>query len=159
MKKAILFAIVVIAVLAQACTLEDKLNLCVTQEENIEKFIENKYADSTVFVTNSGISRIVMVHGSGTAAQPGDSVVFSYKGYTFNNSKGPDTQFAEGRIKEKLGAKRMIPGLDEGMVGMLQGEESYIAFSARYGFFDQASGALSPMTPLIYYVTLEYIYR
>ena len=152
MKKAILFAIVVIAVLAQACTLEDKLNLCVTQEENIEKYIEKNYADSTVFVTDSGISRIVMV-------QQGDSVVFSYKGYTFNNSKGPDTQFAEGRIKEKLGSKRLIPGLDEGIVGMLQGEQSYIAFSARYGFFDQASGALKPMTPLIYYVTLENIYR
>lgn len=157
MKKSILFAIVAFTALLQACTMEDKLKVCVTQEENIEKYIEKTYADAAVFVTDSGVSRIVMVEGSGTAAQKGDSVVFSYKGYVFRN--GPSSQFTEGRIKERLGDKHMLAGLDEGIVGMLSGEEAYIAFSARYGFFDKSAGALEPMTPLIYYVTLENIYR
>ncbi|MBO7584868.1 MAG: FKBP-type peptidyl-prolyl cis-trans isomerase [Bacteroidales bacterium] len=157
MKKSILFTIAALAALLQSCTLEDKLNICVSQEESIQKYIEKNYADSTVIVTGSGISRIVMVHGSGVAAQKGDSVIFAYKGYTFSN--GPYSQFTEGRIKERLGDKHMITGLDEGIVGMLPGEESYIAFSARYGFFDKAAGALKRMTPLIYYVTLENIYR
>ncbi|MCR5827302.1 MAG: FKBP-type peptidyl-prolyl cis-trans isomerase [Bacteroidales bacterium] len=157
MKKSVLFSIAVIVALLQSCTLEDKLNVCVSQEESIQKYIEKTYADSTVIVTGSGISRVVMVHGSGVAAQKGDSVVISYKGYTFRN--GPSSQFAEGRLKERLGDKHLIAGLDEGIVGMLPGEESYIAFSARYGFFDKAAGALPRMTPLIYYVTLENIYR
>lgn len=158
MKKTLLIATLVLCLAAfAACTMDDKLNECVKQEESIESYIQSKFADSTVVVTENGISRIVMVHGSGAAAQKGDSVLFSYKGYLF--SKGPGAQFAEGRIKERLGARHMIDGLDEGMVGMMQGEEAYIAFSARYGFFDKATGAVKPMTPLIYYVTLENIYR
>jgi FKBP-type peptidyl-prolyl cis-trans isomerase len=158
MKKSLLPAMLILclAVLA-ACTMDEKLSTCVKQEESIESYIESKFADSTVVITDNGIARIVMVHGNGPAAQKGDSVLFSYKGYLF--SKGPGAQFAEGRIKERLGDRHMIDGLDEGMVGMMRGEEAYIAFSARYGFFDKATGAVSPMTPLIYYVTLENIYR
>lgn len=157
MKKSVLFAIVAMTMTVSACTLDDKLNLCVTQEENIESFINNRYADSTVVVTDTGISRIILAHGGGVAAQKGDSVIFSYAGYIFNN--GPGEQFAEGRMKEKLGHGRLIKGLDEGMVGMMIGEKAYIAFSARYGFFDQNTGAVETMSPLIYYVTLENIYR
>lgn len=158
MKKSLVTAMFILCLAAiAACTMDDKLNTCVKQEESIESYINKKFADSTVVVTEHGISRIVMVHGGGAAAQKGDSVMFSYKGYFFSN--GPGTQFAEGRIKERLGDRHMIDGLDEGMVGMMRGEEAYIAFSARYGFFDKSTGAVNPMTPLIYYVTLENIYR
>jgi len=156
-KTALLAAIAISAAIVTACTLDDKLAVCVNQEEDIEKYIADHYADSTVFVTDPGVSRITMVHGSGAAAQIGDSVYFSYQGYTYK--KGPSTQFAEGLMKTKLGDGYLIKGLDEGMVGMSRGEEAYIVFSARNGFFDKAVAAISPMTPLIYYVTLEDIYR
>ena len=156
-KSALLAAIAISAAIVTACTLDDKLAVCVNQEEDIEKYIADHYADSTVFVTDSGVSRITMVHGSGAVAQIGDSVNFSYQGYTYK--KGPSTQFAEGLMKTKLGDGYLIKGLDEGMVGMSRGEEAYIVFSARNGFFDKAVAAISPMTPLIYYVTLEDIYR
>jgi len=159
MKKTILLAAAAIATaIVSACTLNDKLALCVTQEENIEKFIAEKYADSTVFVTETGISRITMRHSSSsTAAQKGDSVFFSYQGYIFNN--GPGVQFSEGVMKTKLGDGEIIKGLDEGMAGMTLGEEAYIAFSARNGFFSESVGAIAPMTPLIYYIALEDIYK
>lgn len=158
MKKTILLAAAAIAtVIVSACTLNDRLAMCVTQEENIEKFIAEKYADSTVFVTESGITRITMRHSVGTAAQKGDSVIFAYQGYIFNN--GPGVQFSEGRMKTKLGDGELIKGLDEGMVGMVLGEEAFIAFSARNGFFNESVGAISPMTPLIYYIALEDIYK
>lgn len=157
MKKAILFSTIAILLSLSACTMDDKLNLCVTQEENIEKYINQNFPDATVYVTDTGISRIVMIDGKGTPAQKGDSVVFSYAGFTFNN--GPSTQFASGIAKAKLGDKSLITGLDEGITGMMQEEEAYIAFSARYGFFDEAIAALPTMTPLIYYVKLEYAYR
>ncbi|MBO6068837.1 MAG: FKBP-type peptidyl-prolyl cis-trans isomerase [Bacteroidales bacterium] len=158
MKKPILLAAVAIAAaIVSACTLDDKLAVCITQEEAIEKFIENKYADSTVVVTESGISRILMVPGSGTAAQPGDSVIISYLGYIFNN--GPGVQFTEGDTRAKLGGGVLVKGLDEGIVGMTRGEEAYIAFSARNGFFNESVGAIPHMTPLIYYVKLEDIYK
>ena len=157
MKKSLLLAIVAIAAIVSACTLNDKLSLCVTQEENIEKYIASKFADSTVVVTESGISRIIMAHGTGAAAQAGDSVYFAYQGYTFNT--GPSVQFTEGLMKAKLGDGNIINGLDEGMVGMTQGEEAIIIFSARNGFFDESVGAVGPMTPLIYYVALEDIYK
>ena len=156
-KSALLAAIAISAAIVTACTLDDKLAVCVSQEEDIEKYIASHYADSTVFVTDSGISRITMVHGNGAAAQVGDSVYFSYQGYTYK--KGPATQFSEGLMKTKLGDGYLIKGLDEGMVGMTRGEEAYIVFSARNGFFDKTVAAISPMTPLIYYVTLEDIYR
>ena len=158
MKKTSLLAAAAIATaIVSACTLNDKLALCVTQEENIEKFIAEKYADSTVFVTETGISRITMLHSSGAVAQKGDSVIFFYQGYIFN--KGPGVQFSEGVMKTKLGDGELIKGLDEGMVGMALGEEAYIAFSARNGFFNESVGAIAPMTPLIYYIALEDIYK
>ncbi|MBR5735863.1 MAG: FKBP-type peptidyl-prolyl cis-trans isomerase [Bacteroidales bacterium] len=154
----LIFASLAIAIVSvSACTLEDKISLCVTQEENIESYIANKYADSTVVVSEHGISRVVMVHGIGNPAQAGDSVLFSYQGYTFEN--GPGNQFAEGTVKSRLGNGSLLSGLDEGMAGMMRGEEAYIIFSARYGFFDQAAGSVVPMTPLIYYVKLEDIYK
>ena len=158
MKKTLLIATFALCLAATAaCTMDEKLNECVKQDENIESYINKHFADSTVYVTDNGISRIVMVHGKGPAAQKGDSVIFSYKGYIFSN--GPSAQFTEGRIKERLGDRHMIDGLDEGMVGMMKGEEAYIAFSAKYGFFDKSTGALKPMSPLIYYITLENIYK
>lgn len=158
MKKPVLLsALALMAAIVSACTLNDKLALCVTQEEAIEKYIAEKFADSTVTVTESGISRILMVPGSGATAKPGDSVIVLYQGYTFNN--GPKTQFTEGITKTKLGDGLLIKGLDEGIVGMSLSEEAYILFSARNGFFNESVGAVAPMTPLIYYVKLEDIYK
>jgi FKBP-type peptidyl-prolyl cis-trans isomerase len=158
MKKTALLATVAIAVaIISACTMNDRLAVCVTQEEAIEKYIASKFADSTVVVTESGVSRIVMVQGNGATAQEGDSVIVSYLGYTFDN--GPSVQFTDGITKSKLGDGHLIKGLDEGIVGMARGEEAFIAFSARNGFFNESVGAVSPMTPLIYYVKLEDIYR
>ena len=158
MKKPTLLATVAIAAaILSACTMNDRLAVCVSQEESIEKYIANKFADSTVVITDSGVSRIVIVHGSGAEAQEGDSVIVSYLGYTFDN--GPSVQFTDGITKSKLGDGYLIKGLDEGIVGMARGEESFIAFSARNGFFNESVGAVAPMTPLIYYVKLEDIYR
>lgn len=158
MKKTILLATVTLmAAIVSACTLNDKLALCVTQEEAIEKYIADKFADSTVTVTDSGISRILMVPGIGATAQPGDSVIVLYQGYTFNN--GPKNQFTEGITKAKLGDGNLIKGLDEGIVGMSLSEEAFILFSARNGFFNESVAAVDPMTPLIYYVKLEDIYK
>ena len=152
----ILLSVISLAVLS-SCNKEDKLNKCVSQEESIEKYIQSKYADATVVITDTGISRIITVNGSGAQAQPGDSVAFEYKGYTFSN--GPSNQFVEGFYRSKLGDKSLISGLDEGIAGMNKGEEAWIIFSARYGFFDEAVGAISPLTPLMYYVKLDEIYR
>lgn len=158
MKKPLILAMTALSVaVVAACTIDDKMNTCVKQEESIESFIANHYADSTVYVTDTGISRIVMVHGNGSEAKKGDSVLFSYQGYNFKN--GPSDQFAEGSFKAKLGSKDLVIGLDEGMVGMQPGEEAYIAFSARYGFYDESVGTVDPMTALIYYVTLEDILK
>jgi len=156
-KPIVLAAMAIIAAIVSACTLDDKLAVCVTQEEAIEKYIADKFADSTVIVTDSGISRILIVPGNGTIAKPGDSITISYQGYTFDN--GPKTQFTEGITKAKLGNGFLIKGLDEGIIGMARSEEALIAFSARNGFFDESVAAVAPMTPLIYYVKLEDIYK
>jgi peptidylprolyl isomerase len=60
-----------------------------------------------------------IVTGTGVAAQPGDSVAVHYVGVSYSNGKQFDASWDRGQpFTFRLGAGMVIPGWDQGIVGM-----------------------------------------
>lgn len=138
-----------------SCLENDRALTVTTQEEAIDKYITNKLGDYEV-VRNGGANRVILSSGEGlTVSGVGDSVIFNYEGYVFNSGKG--IQFSSGNASVLIGKTDMISGLENGLIGMKNGEESYIIFSAKYGFYKEQVGMVPPMSSLIYYVKIDNI--
>lgn len=131
------------------CSCESENALAViNQEAQIESFINNKYAGNEV-IHNGSSSRIVLVAGDTlTRVAYGDSVHLEIDGYVF--SSGPGTQFLSDERTLCVDSKNLVEGLEKGLVGAALGEESYIVFSAKYGYYKASVGVVPPMSALIY---------
>ncbi|MCF0177938.1 MAG: FKBP-type peptidyl-prolyl cis-trans isomerase [Bacteroidales bacterium] len=151
MKKRYLFIILVLAALV-SCSKEDEENKYITQDKEIETFIQTNFPDCPV-VVNGGVSRVTVVETTGKMAKKGDSVSFSYTAYILSSGKG--IQFAEGEYETVLGKGNLLEGLEKGIEGMKKGEEAYILFSGRYSYRKKTIGAVPSMSALIYCITLH----
>lgn len=143
----IIITVIALAALT-ACEGESALAV-LNQEDAIEKFITNKYADYEV-VRNGGSNRVVLTPGIAVdSAAVGDSVTVLVDGYVFNN--GPSLQFLSDSTTLMIGGHDVLEGLSNGLKGVLPGEESYIIFSAKYGYYNAAVGIVPPMSPLMFH--------
>lgn len=126
-----LFLIVSIAVLAGSCSSEYQTTL-VDQEGFIDKYITSQFADNTV-IRNEGVNRVIIKEGKGQTIEKGDRVSFYYAGYVLT-AQGPSLIFATDRTTATIGDGALIKGLDIGLVGARNGEESLLIFTADYGY-------------------------
>jgi FKBP-type peptidyl-prolyl cis-trans isomerase len=154
-----------------SCTKEDRKLALVTQEENIDKYINN--LRGVRIARNGGSNRLVFTEGRGTDSLAlGDSVKFYYAGYVFSNGKGSlfatnDTLVAKkngfefsGGIEEKvLSSKDMVRGLANGLVGAKAGEKCEVVFSAKYGYDNDVVYNVPKMSPLIFEIWVEGIVK
>jgi FKBP-type peptidyl-prolyl cis-trans isomerase len=154
-----------------SCTKEDRKLALVTQEGNIDKYINN--LRGVRIARNGGSNRLVFVEGRGTDSLAlGDSVKFYYAGYVFSNGKGSlfatnDTLVAKnngfelsGGIEEKvLSSKDMVRGLANGLVGAKAGEKCEVVFSAKYGYDNDVVYNVPKMSPLIFEIWVEGIVK
>ncbi len=155
MIKKILFILPAIAILS-SCIEDSNAETATKQEETIDSFLTTRYADSTV-VNNKGVNRIILLAGDGDIAEVGDSVAFDYTGYIFSSGLGE--QFTTGSSSARLGRGELIKGLEYGLEGMKKGENSYVLFSTRYGFYDEPTGTVPTLSPLIYDLTLTKVIK
>jgi peptidylprolyl isomerase len=97
--------------------------------------------------------------GSGQAAKAGDALTVQYVGVNYANGKQFDASWDRGQpFQFQLGAGGVIPGWDEGLVGMKAGgrRELIIPPDLAYG----AQGAppdIPPNATLIFVIDLEQI--
>ena len=79
-----------------------------------------------------------IVKGKGKAAKAGDTVSMQYAGYNWSNGQQFDASWDRGNepFEFPLGAGRVIPGWDEGIVGMQKGGRRMLTIPA-----DKAYGA------------------
>ncbi|MBO7283768.1 MAG: hypothetical protein J6U71_01740 [Bacteroidales bacterium] len=158
-----------------ACTKEDiKLTLA-KQEENIEKYIQQRYSQNGI-VRRNGSNRIII--DSAYVADSlvyGDSLHFYYAGYIFNtspsgifatnveqlaNSAGlvlTDQDFSVEKILFTEGC--YIPGLVNGLYGVREGEHSLILFSAEHGFYNETVYNIPKLSALAYEVWIEKVIK
>jgi len=93
--------------------------------------------------------------GSGSAeVKAGDVVVVNYKG-AFTDGKVFDNSYERGQpFKVQIGAKQVMPGFEQGVLGMLVGEIRRIFIPANLAYGAQGQGPIPPNTPLIFEVEL-----
>lgn len=170
MKKSILLLAGVI-ICFSACTKQDRENILIDQEKNIDTYITGLRGEYPV-IRNSGSNRIVITQGAGEEIVPGDSVVFRYAGYIFSNGKG--TLFAtnnldmeeelgfeiNGEAERKLvGAPGLLEGLNNGFVGAKEGEVCHILFSAKYGYGNTVVYNVPKLSPLFFEIWIDRVIK
>lgn len=169
--------ILTLILLLSSCAKEDiKLTLA-KQEENIEKYIQQRYAENGI-VRRNGANRIILDSAAvevTDSLEYGDSLHFYYAAYIFTNS--PSGLFATNveEIASKAGLilndqdfsvektlfsnECYIPGLVNGLYGVREGEHSLILFSAEHGFYDETVYNIPKLSALAYEVWIEKVIK
>lgn len=100
-----------------------------------------------------------IVKGKGRAAKAGDSLTVNYAGVAFSTGAEFDASWNSGQpFTFDLGAGNVIPGWDEGLVGMKAGGRRMLTIPPDMAYGEQGSPpAIGPNETLIFVVDLEKI--
>jgi peptidylprolyl isomerase len=100
-----------------------------------------------------------IVKGQGPKAKPGDKLTMQYAGYAWSNGQKFDASWDRGQpFPFKLGAGMVIPGWDQGMVGMRKGGRRLLIIPPDLGYGQAgAGGVIGPNETLIFAVDLKKI--
>ena len=144
------------------CQSEMEKDAAATQEENIKNYITWQLSSDTTItlVTNNHSYRLIKEKGQGNEIAFGDSISFAYIGYIFS-SNGNHTRFDTNidtlgfmpTINNGKGifySGRYISGLENGLLGMKEGEKSQIIFSSSQGYGNNAVGLVPPLSALVF---------
>ena len=109
--------------------------------------IEFPYGDPPAELTVVDISV-----GSGAEAKPGQSVRVHYVGVAYSTGEEFDASWNRGEPLEfRLGAGRVIPGWDQGLIGMKVGGRRPLTIPPDLAYGDRgAGGVIKPGETLIF---------
>ncbi len=166
-----ILGIIFTLLIAFACAEQEREITIVSQEESIDSYIES-LSDDLEIVSENGTHRVVIENGEGEAATIGDSVYFYYAAYTFSSGKGDlyatnSSEVAEeegfplaGDIEGKVvGSGDLIYGLSYGLIGVKQGEQCNIFFSAKYGYYNEVVYNVPELSPLFFDIWIERVVK
>ena len=135
------------------------------REDEVLEFTQQVYddykageLDDELQTTANGVRYIIHEEGSGPEAEPGSAVVVQYVGRLSSNGEIFDQSFERGMgIPFPLGQGRVIPGWDEGIDALQQGDRATLIIPAEQGYGAQGTpnGSIPPDSELIFYVELE----
>ena len=106
-----------------------------------------------------GVKIATVSQGSGPQIQTGQTASVLYTGYLQKTGTIFDDSINDGGapISVTLGAGQVIPGFDEGIVGMQVGETRIIQIPPAEGYGHTANGPIPANSTLVFVVTLESI--
>ena len=97
-----------------------------------------------------------IVKGKGPAAKPGDKLEMDYVGVSWSNGQQFDASWDRGQtIPFQLGAGMVIPGWDQGMVGMKEGGRRLLVIPPEMAYGPQGSPPIGPNETLVFAVDLR----
>ena len=98
-----------------------------------------------------------IVKGKGKAAKDGDKVTVQYVGVAFSTGEEFDASWERNEPFEfTLGAGEVIPGWDEGVVGMKEGGRRQLTIPAELAYGAQGSPpAIGPNETLVFVIDLK----
>ncbi|WP_276497649.1 FKBP-type peptidyl-prolyl cis-trans isomerase [Pontibacter litorisediminis] len=120
-------------------------------DKQIQQYFQANGIDpATVTKTSSGLYYQQQQAGTGDKVFPGDSVVVHYTG-TFLNGTKFDSSVDRGKPFEfKVGVGGVIPGWDEGLPYMREGEKARLFIPSHLGYGRMGGGSVPPNSPLIF---------
>jgi len=96
-----------------------------------------------------------IVKGKGPKAKQGDQLTMQYVGVSWSNGQQFDASWDSGQpFPFQLGAGMVIPGWDQGMVGMRKGGRRLLVIPPDLGYGPSGSGPIGPNETLIFVVDL-----
>ena len=136
------------------------LAVCDSAPENDEPPPENlpvpRVVDESDYtVTDSGLKYYDLTVGTGEAtAQTGDRVAVHYHGWLTNNQLFDSSYISGDPFPFTIGTGFVIPGWDEGVVGMRVGGERQLVIPPDLGYGAAGRGPIPPNATLIFEVEL-----
>lgn len=99
-----------------------------------------------------------VVVGAGAAAESGSTIVVDYVGTSWSTGKEFDSSWDRGSTFElALGAGSVIPGWEQGLVGMKVGGRRKITIPPALGYGEKGAGAdIGPNETLVFVVDLRF---
>lgn len=106
--------------------------------------------------TESGLQYVDLEEGEGDEAQEGDAVTVHYTGWLEDGTRF-DSSYTRGEpLPVVVGAGQVIPGWDEGLVGMQSGGRRQLVIPSDLAYGEQgAGGVIPPDATLIFEVEME----
>lgn len=99
--------------------------------------------------TASGLYFQDLVVGDGEALAVGDSVRMDHSGWLTNGQL-----FSTGVFESKVGVAHLVPGFDEGVLGMNVGGTRRLILPPELGYGNQGSGPIPPGAVMIFEVEI-----
>jgi peptidylprolyl isomerase len=99
-----------------------------------------------------------VVQGTGKAAESGDTLSVQYVGVSWSTGQEFDSSWSRGKqpFKFKLGAGMVIPGWDQGLVGMKQGGRRELVIPPNLAYGPQGQPpSIAPNETLIFVIDLQ----
>ena len=103
-----------------------------------------------------------VVQGTGKAAESGDKVSVQYVGVSWSTGQEFDSSWSRGKqpFKFKLGTGMVIPGWDQGLIGMKQGGRRELVIPPNLAYGPQGQPpAIAPNETLIFVVDLQKVQK
>ena len=96
-----------------------------------------------------------LVEGIGETAIPGRTVTVQYAGYLYDTGEKFDSSWDQGKpFTFKLGSGAVIPGWEEGIVGMEISDRRELVIPPDMGYGEQQVGSIPPNSTLVFVIEL-----
>lgn len=99
---------------------------------------------ATMEETDSGVRFAIVSEGTGPVAGPGDMVSVHYTGWLPNGTQFDSSRDRDEPFEFVLGAGRVIPGWDEGVMGMAEGSRFTLVIPPAQGYGSAGAGGVIP---------------
>lgn len=118
-----------------------------------------KVAAKKFVKTKSGLKYAILRPGKGAVARPRQRVDVHYTGWLTNGKKFDSSLDRDEPFQFELGGGQVIPGWDEGVKGMKEGEKRQLVVPSALGYGEDGAGEdVPPNSTLIFEVELLRIY-
>ncbi|MDQ3726088.1 MAG: FKBP-type peptidyl-prolyl cis-trans isomerase [Actinomycetota bacterium] len=93
--------------------------------------------------------------GIGNAATPGSTITVQYVGYDYETKKKFDSSWDQGEpLTLTLGKGEVIPGWEEGILGMEVSDRRELVIPPDLGYGEQEVGSIKPNSTLVFVIDL-----
>lgn len=134
---------------------EESLTLELELVETVEPIVQTEVDEADYTITESGLKYYDIVVGEGDLVEAGATVSVHYTGWLQSTGDQLDSSEERGEpVEFPLGIGAVIPGWDEGILGMQVGGRRQLVLTPALGFGEAGNGPIPPDSVLVFEIEL-----